>query len=174
MKKVAFIGESGSGKDYLYNLVKKDFTRVSFSDPLKKIGSDIFEWMKPDYAPEEKESPINITTEFGTKIKMTPREIWLKLNFLRTIDPYVLIRKVKRKLSLMKGLDIIITDIRTQDEYDFCKAEKFKIIYIDNPENDYPKNSFDDFARSMKGKTDILYVNNKNQDKEFKQIIKGL
>ena len=42
--KIALTGIAGAGKDYLGNSLK-NYNRLSFSDQLKRIGKDIFEWI---------------------------------------------------------------------------------------------------------------------------------
>lgn len=51
--KIAFMGISGSGKDFLANYLISNygFIRLSFSDQLKKLANYIYPWMEKDYPP---------------------------------------------------------------------------------------------------------------------------
>lgn len=46
--RIAFMGVSGSGKDYLSNYLinNYDFIRLSFSDQLKKLAHHIYPWLE--------------------------------------------------------------------------------------------------------------------------------
>ena len=153
-KKIALMGVAGSGKDWVYsNLIKKhpDLVRLSFSDHLKKIAHNTFDWLKRDYPPELKEKPLNIVTSLGERIELTPREIWLKMNFLREIENGLFVRKVKDDLDDLEFCGVenfIITDLRTKPELDFVKKEGFKIIRILNSNNFHLENDFDKIQNS--------------------------
>jgi len=130
--KIALSGISGAGKDYLAKALIEEmgFVRVSFSDQLKKIGASIFDWLESDYPPEKKEIPLNITTSQGELITLSPREIWLKLNFLREIENKLFIRKLEEELKLLVGVDIVLSDIRTKEELEWCRRNGFVTIRI--------------------------------------------
>jgi hypothetical protein len=129
--RIALTGISGAGKDYFGKaLINEGYYRVSFSDQLKMIGSQIFNWLERDYEPEVKEKPLDIITSTGEKINFTPREIWLKLNKLRDIENGLFIRKLEEEMKLLRVEDILITDIRTKEEYDWCVRNDFKTIRI--------------------------------------------
>lgn len=73
--KIAFMGRSGSGKDFLANYLisNHEFIRLSFSDQLKKLANYIYPWIKKDYTPDEKMSPLNLTLPTGDLIFHSPR-----------------------------------------------------------------------------------------------------
>ena len=173
MDRLAFMGESGSGKDFLTDILKnKGYKRISFSDSLKEIASSIYPWLEKDYPPFEKEQPLNIVTEYNQKITLTPREIWLKLNFLRDIDDNIFIRILENKL---KTLDkVIISDIRTKGEYEFCLKNNFKVIYIDPIKKIYEPNDFDDYVRSKKGETEYYFLNKFDGELEFRMYLQNI
>jgi len=114
MNKIAIMGVSGSGKDYIVDIMKKNygFCRVSFSDQLKKLSTMIYPWLNKDYSPDLKELPLNITIqETGEYITDTPRQIWLKLNKMRDIEDGLFVRMLSQETSLLKGSDIVISMI---------------------------------------------------------------
>ncbi|MCS0383045.1 adenylate kinase [Vibrio diabolicus] len=173
--KIAFMGISGSGKDFLasYLISNHNFIRLSFSDQLKKLAKYIYPWMKEDYAPEEKTIPINITLSTGESISRTPRDIWLSLNNLRKIEDKIFIRMLSEEL---KGLEkdrktnekIIITDIRSNEELLWCKRNDFKIVHIERRNNSYQKYKIDRHVTENKEKADYLFDNSENGIDRFK------
>ncbi|MCR9758528.1 adenylate kinase, partial [Vibrio parahaemolyticus] len=102
--KIAFMGISGSGKDFLasYLISNHNFIRLSFSDQLKRLANHIYPWMKKDYAPEEKTIPINITLSTGESINHSPRDIWISLNKLRKIEDKIFIRMLSEELKALE------------------------------------------------------------------------
>ena len=170
MNKIALIGISGSGKDYLvsYMTDKMGFTRVSFSDQLKKIAKFAFPWMDLDYPPIAKEQPLTIQTSIGEHINLTPRQIWLTVNNLRSVEDGLFVRMLHDEVSGMSG-NIVISDVRTSPEYDYCKANGFKFIRITPAKLIYEPNEFDLQQQSMI--SDYEFVNNFNGVEEFRSFI---
>jgi len=169
--KIALTGISGAGKDYLGKVLldEMEFERISFSDELKSIASRIYPWLEFDYEPSVKNKPLNITTNFGIKIEKSPRDIWLALDFLRTIDPFVFIYGVDNRIEMYeKERNILITDIRTQQEFDFCKSKGFTTIFIQPTKEIYKKYSFDYFSRSSKENCDFIFENTFQEDSKYK------
>jgi len=164
MEKLALVGEAGAGKDFVVDVLVRDydFTRVSFSDQLKKIAIKIYPWMEKDYHPDEKEIPLNITLSTGELITKTPREIWLELNSLRKVEDMIFVRMLEAEISLLNVPNIVISDIRTKNELEWAKENEFTIIYLHNENSTHEKNSFDDFARSLSDKTDFYLENDMN------------
>jgi len=169
--KIAFVGEAGAGKDFITEILTSDFNfvRVSFSDQLKKLGAKIYPWLKKDYSPKEKELPLNITIENGEKINLSPREIWLNLNCLRKNQNTLFISMLESELKNLLVEDIVISDIRTEEEYNWCRKNGFSVIYIKNENSIHEENSFDDYARSLENKCDYIFNNDTyGKDKFFK------
>jgi len=148
--KIAIMGQAGVGKDFVVDVFTKkyDYTRVSFSDQLKKLAVKIYPWFERDYAPEVKEKPLNITVA-GELITKTPREIWLSLNKLRDIEDGMFVRMLGQEVKLLNVPNIIISDIRTQNEYDWCKANDYTVVAVLRENIEHAENSFDDFVRSQ-------------------------
>jgi len=161
--KIAFMGVSGSGKDYIVDVAKKnfEFTRFSFSDQLKKLGAKIYPWLESDYPPEEKEKSLNIKIpETGEVITKSPREIWLELNKMRNVEDNLFVRMLAHEIWLTQVDRLVISDIRTQNEYDWCVENDFTIIAIKGDAK-HPENSFDDWVRDMidMGEYDFEFTN---------------
>lgn len=164
MMKLAFMGVSGAGKDFIVDIAKEEYdcSRFSFSDQLKKLGAKIYPWLKADYSAEEKELPLNYTIpETGEVITDTPRQIWLKLNKLREVENELFVRMLAEQINVTSVDHYVISDVRTQNEYDWCKANGFIFVMIKAENPHHPENSFDDWVREIeaKGLYDYEYNN---------------
>lgn len=175
--KIAFMGVSGSGKDFLadYLISNYNFIRLSFSDQLKKLSKFIYPWMEEDYPSERKALPLNITLPTGELIHHTPRDIWLNLNGLRKIENKIFIRMLSSEMKLLEKnntskINIIITDIRSNEEFLWCKENHFTVIYINRTENDYKKYPIDKHVIENKYKTDYQFDNDTNGTTRFKSF----
>ena len=173
--KLALTGKSGAGKDYLvsYLINTYNFKRASFSDQLKRIASYIFDWLEEDYPPELKEKPLNIETPLGEKVQLSPREIWLKMNFLREIEDGIFVRKLTEEINNLEksGINnIVISDIRTLPEYEWCKENGFTVIRIDVDKTIHKEHEFDKQIYSFT--PDFIFKNDFNGVEEFEKFLK--
>ncbi|AUY15728.1 MULTISPECIES: hypothetical protein [Serratia] len=164
--RIAFMGISGSGKDFLSNYLisNHEFIRLSFSDQLKKLANYIYPWMKKDYTPDEKMSPLNLTLPTGDFISYSPREIWLSLDKLRKIEEKIFIRMLSEELKLLENdgeskKNIIITDIRSNEEFAWSKNNQFTIVHIERQNNNYKKYEIDKYVNENKLKSDYHFDN---------------
>lgn len=175
--KIAFMGVSGSGKDFLsdYLTNNENFIRLSFSDQLKKLSHQIYPWMKINYQPEEKNIPLNIPLSTGDIITHSPREIWLNLDHLRDVEEKIFIRMLEEEISCLKKTNssmnnIIITDIRSNSEFLWCRENQFIIIYISRNNNGYKKYDIDKHVIENKEQADYHFKNDTNGLIEFKSF----
>lgn len=175
--KIAFMGTSGSGKDYLasYLISNHQYTRLSFSDQLKKLAVQIYPWMEIDYPPEQKTIPLNTTLSTGEIIKFTPRDVWLNLNSLRNIESKIFIRMLSEEINELLERDkysgnVIITDIRSTDELIWCKKNEFIIVYIERESNNYEKYEIDKYVLENVAMADHVFKNNHIGIDEFKSF----
>jgi dephospho-CoA kinase len=160
--KLAFTGVAGSGKDYLVqHLVKKyAYSRVSFSDQLKKLAAMIYPWLERDYEPITKEKPLNkIVKETGEIITKSPREIWMSLNSLRDVENQLFLRMAQDEIKRTMVDNIVISDIRPKIEYDWCIKNGFKIIYVNPLKIIYEPNKFDEQVLPYKVTADYVFDN---------------
>lgn len=177
MNKLALCGISGAGKDYLvkYLVDNYGFTRFSFSDQLKKIAVKIFDWLEPDYPPIIKEQPLNITIpETNEKITMTPREIWLTINNLRKIEDKLFIRHLAKEIEENKTDNIVISDVRTVNEFQWCRENNFTIIYIVPMKKIYKSNYFDKELQEFVLECDFMYENDFNGTDKWDKFLKNI
>lgn len=111
LRKIALIGEAGSGKDFVANYLMEnyDFVRLAFADKVKSIAADLF---PTAYSSDKK--PRELLQAVGTK--------------MREIDPEVWIRTVVRKVS--DSQPYVVTDLRMPNEYEALKNEGFTFIRL--------------------------------------------
>ena len=170
--KLAMTGISGSGKDYLVDILVKEYsyTRVSFSDQLKKLAVKIYPWVEEDYPAWDKEEPLNLTLSSGEYISKSPREIWLHLNSLREIEDGLFVRMLEEEVSKIKG-NIVISDIRTENEWNWVNTNGYMSVYVNPMEKLYNPNKFDDFSRSLEGKTTFHFDNYFDGKDKFRKLL---
>ncbi|HCH3831092.1 TPA: adenylate kinase [Vibrio parahaemolyticus] len=175
--KIAFMGVSGSGKDFLsdYLIKNHNFIRLSFSDQLKRLSKYIYPWMEMDYPPEKKMSPLNIMLPTGEFINHSPRDIWLNLDNLRKVEEKIFIRMLAEEMKAIEiknesKTNIIITDIRSNSEFLWCKENNFTIVYINRKNNNYEKYDIDKHVIENKQKADYRFDNDSNDLIRFKSF----
>ena len=169
------MGVSGSGKDYLakHLLQNYNFARFSFSDQLKQLAHAIYPWLDVDYPPIKKEEKLDIKTCTGEIISHSPREIWLQLNDLRKVENRIFIRMVEYEIAQYQENvtsqlnNIVITDIRSNEEFKWCKENSFKILYIYPNKKIYEGYDIDKHIDENKNDVDFVFTNNFNGIDDF-------
>ena len=122
---IGLCGKKFAGKDHLadYLVTHRGFTRVAFGDILKKMASEMFVWMDRDYPTELKEVPVDDVRNVNN---LSPRQVWEFMNTLRTVDSEVfvapLLGLIEQYLANKFICDVVITDIRQQNEFDQIDA----------------------------------------------------
>jgi hypothetical protein len=178
-QKIALMGVSGAGKDYLasYLIDNHEFTRFSFSDQLKRLAQLIYPWLEVDYPPLVKEESLDIKLPTGETIKKSPRQIWLHLNSLREIEQHIFIRMLDEEVTQADKVNghnnILISDIRSTDELNWCQRNKFKVIYINNAKAVYQPYDIDSQILENKDKADFVFVNKHNGISDFEAFYKS-
>ncbi|MCM0892575.1 hypothetical protein KTC61_00390 [Klebsiella pneumoniae] len=115
--------------------------------------------MEKDYPPENKMLPLNITLPTGDFISHSPRDIWLSLDSLRKIEEKIFIRMLSEELKILEknggtNKNIIITDIRSNEEFAWCKNNQFTIVHIERENNNYKKYEIDKYVTENKTKSE--------------------
>lgn len=113
--KIALIGGARTGKDTIAHYLSAvvDFKRLAFGDALKKQLFEVF----PDLPPSPK--PRKAMIDFG--------------QFCRTIDPLVWIKQLDQTAYNFEQAgyhNLVITDVRQQNEIDYCKANGYTIVKV--------------------------------------------
>ena len=132
---VGIIGKKNHGKDTFADaLVANGFVKLSFSDPLKKICQILFQLS---------DAQLHNTVEKETKVRewdMTPRQMFQKVGtdlFRNHFDDKIWLKLLFRKLKTLSDKNIVIPDIRFQDELDMIlslqNSEKVIIFEVIRP-----------------------------------------
>ena len=126
--KIAIIGKICSGKTTLANKLSEHFNleRVAFGDSVKKYTTEIFDMSYKDR---------KLIQDFAEKMKEIDNDIWIK-----HLD-----KKIKNKTN------IIIDDLRFENEYIYLKNNNFVIIKLVINKNEQIK------------RIENLYGNNANE-----------
>lgn len=118
--KVALCGKMRSGKDTVANYLidNQDVHgityRLAFGDKLKDMAHMLFPWI-------DKESK--------------PRELYQFMNTIRDFDLNVWVKHLEKSYQAVSIYDnIIITDLRQQNELEWCRENGFEIVRVTSPE----------------------------------------
>lgn len=168
--KLAITGEMASGKTSIakYLVEKYNFTKFSFADDVKLYATEIFNM-------NIKVKDRKLLQQFGTKMKEIDENIWIK--------------RLDNKIKDISD-NIIIDDLRYQNEELYLKSKGFKILKLDidtELQNNRLKNTYiNDFDMHIKCKNhdselytkkiyyDFYYLINKNTEEFIYEFIDNL
>jgi hypothetical protein len=141
-------GFSGSGKDQVAKRLidEHNFIKISFATILKDILSILFSWerdMIEGTTNESRDWRETIDEWWSDKLNIpnfTPR--WAMQNigtdlFRKHFNPNIWIFALEKKLENFKDKNIVITDCRFENEYNFLKNityDEIKFFYIERCE----------------------------------------
>jgi hypothetical protein len=115
--KIALMGYARSGKDSIYSLIQKHklgyVHRMAFGDALRFKFHRMFMDIPEDPKPRE---GYEI---FGKAMRDIDKDFWVKQ-----------LSSLYRSMEL-QGENIVITDLRQPNEAAWCRANGFKIVYVD-------------------------------------------
>jgi dephospho-CoA kinase len=125
--KIALCGRLRSGKDTVANhlYIRHSFNRVAFGDALKKNAHATFPWVS------EFSKPRALYQQYG--------------QLMREIDPQVWIKHAEQAVkgaidfrvnTGAEKVGVVITDLRQQNEVDWCRANGFTLIRVMAPDED--------------------------------------
>jgi dephospho-CoA kinase len=124
--KIALTGKLRAGKDevaqHLY--IKHGFTRIAFGDALKKEALAVFPWIP------QNSKPRALFQQFGQLMRELDEDVWIK-HVDRAIKGHIDFR-------ISMGADqigIVLTDVRQQNEVDWCRENGFTIIRVTAPDD---------------------------------------
>lgn len=140
MTLIGICGYAGSGKDTVANyLIKeKNFERVSFAGILKDIVSVLMGWERELLEGLTEESRIFRETKdewWSSKMGkyITPRIVLQTIGtnvFRNHFDDNIWIFAMERKFLSMKDKNVVITDCRFENEFEFIKNLGGKILTV--------------------------------------------
>lgn len=120
--KIALTGKMRTGKDTVAEIIvnnhSSDGAVYAFGDELKQLAHEIF-----PYVPRVPK----------------PRDLYQFMNVMRNYDEDVWVNHMDRRInSDMRAflLDtIVITDVRQQNEYEWCRKNGFTIVRVESSDN---------------------------------------
>ena len=131
---IGITGNKGHGKDTAANTIKlflgKDTQIFSFAKPLKIAVSTLFNINENYFEDQQlKELPLS---DWDDK---TPRQLlqWLGTDVLRKYDTDIFIKNMEKRIENTKN-DIIVSDVRFDNEANLIHRLGGKIIQIDSTE----------------------------------------
>jgi len=102
----------------------------------------------------------------------------LQLNDLRKIENLIFIRMLEYEICQFfenrsfPENNAIITDIRSNEEFKWCKDNDFKIMHISPSKQVYKKYDIDKHINENKNEADFSYTNNFNGTDDFGKFYK--
>lgn len=113
--KIGLIGLKRAGKNTFSDIAVKEFgyKELAFADELKKYAKLLF----PDHF-KNNDKPVKLLQDFGEGMRKIDTDIWVKLlanNFDKTDE-----------------LNVVVTDVRHQNEVDYLRSKGFIIVKIEN------------------------------------------
>lgn len=169
---IAFTGEKKSGKDFFCEFLeqKLNATRLSFSDEVRRLATQLYPWLPFDFDPAVKDSPYPHPCNPNN---LSPRQIWLTVGKVRDVDPHFFVRRFSD--NQWPAIDshnrtYIITDLRTEEEYMFLKEHNVPIIKIKvDDRTGIQEDSFEDWVREFI-RYDALFINAMNGTDDFEKF----
>src|SRR5690606_1583490 len=111
--RIALIGQMRSGKDTVaeYLVENHGFNRLAFGDKLKQFAHEIF--MDAPYEPK-------------------PRSLYQFMNIMRDYDEDVWVKhlEVDYLENKLYEENVVITDVRQENELEWCLEQNYKIIRV--------------------------------------------
>ncbi len=169
---IGLTGYKFSGKDTVGNYLcdKYDFKRLAFADPLKKACHDIFGFNDEQLYGSKKEdidefwgvNPRQIFQFVGTELFRNQMK-----NIIPDIGNDVWVKSMEKQILDIENINVnlVITDIRFQNELDIIKKYGGVIIRVlrnDNNDNHESEKNIDqltvDFELTNKSTLDDLYL----------------
>lgn len=113
--KLAFGGKIGAGKSTAVDVLRSLFPNlheISFAEPIKTISDFAFNII--DEPPQKDRRLLQfIGTEWG-----------------RERDPQIWIKLAAKKINLCESQQLIISDVRFQNEFEFAKSNLWTTVYL--------------------------------------------
>ena len=113
--KIGLIGLKRSGKNTFGDIAVKEFgyKELAFADELKKYAKLLF----PDHF-KDNDKPVKLLQDFGEGMRKIDTDIWVKL--------------LANNFDKIDELNVVVTDVRHQNEVDYLRSKGFTIVKIEN------------------------------------------
>lgn len=126
--KLALTGKLRSGKDTVaqHLFIKYGFDKVAFGDALKRNAHAVFPWVSGSSKPRA------LYQKFGQLMRQEFDEgVWIK-HAERAVNAAIDFRVSMNA----EQIGVVITDVRQQNEVDWCRANGFTLIRVTAPDED--------------------------------------
>ena len=151
--KIAICGCKNSGKYHLAHFLSTRHTKfqiMSYFDTLKTLTQSVF-----NYIPVTTNRNLDEIQKFNNdsyEIELVPSDIYQKMyEFISSVDNQLIIEVTNKivKSAINQGNDVILYGVKTQRQYEYVNNERFKIIFVENPDLvDGPIDKYDDYLMS--------------------------
>ena len=113
--KIGLIGLKRAGKNTFGDIAVKEFgyKELAFADELKKYAKLLF----PDHF-KNNNKPVKLLQDFGEGMRKIDTDIWVKL--------------LANNFDKIDELNVVVTDVRHQNEVDYLRSKGFTIVKIEN------------------------------------------
>lgn len=113
--KIGLIGLKRAGKNTFGDIAVKEFgyKELAFADELKKYAKLLF----PDHF-KNNDKPVKLLQDFGEGMRKIDTDIWVKL--------------LANNFDKIDELNVVVTDVRHQNEVDYLRSKGFTIVKIEN------------------------------------------
>jgi dephospho-CoA kinase len=125
--KIALTGKLRSGKSIVGNhlYIRHNFNEVAFGDALKRTAHETFPWVS------EFSKPRALYQSVGQLMRQIDNEVWIK-----HAEQAVKGAIDFRVHTGAEKVGVVITDVRQQNEVDWCRANGFTLIRVTAPDED--------------------------------------
>jgi dephospho-CoA kinase len=125
--KIAFTAKLRAGKDtaaqHLH--IRYGFDKVAFGDALKRTVNEVFPWVTGPNKPRA------LLQQYGQLMRQIDCDVWIK-HAERAVNGAV----DYRVNTGSEQVGVVITDVRQQNEVDWCLENGFTLIRITAPDED--------------------------------------
>ena len=170
--KIGLIGLKRAGKNTFGDIAVKEFgyKELDFADELKKYAKLLF----PDHF-KNNDKPVKLLQDFGEGMRKIDPDIWIKL-LANNFD----------KLELeYKTFNVVVTDVRHQNEVDYLRSKGFTIVKIENnisdiidrcraTESDFEPNLLNHVSEQLAKRDDVadITIHNKGTLEEYQNKVR--
>jgi dephospho-CoA kinase len=125
--KIAFTAKLRAGKDtaaqHLH--IRYGFDKVAFGDALKRTVNDVFPWVTGPNKPRA------LLQQYGQLMRQIDGDVWIK-HAERAVNGAIDFRVS----TGVERVGVVITDVRQQNEVDWCRENGFTLIRLTAPGED--------------------------------------
>jgi dephospho-CoA kinase len=125
--KIALTGKLRSGKDTAANhlYIRHSFNRVAFGDAMKRCAHEAFPWVS------EFSKPRSLYQNYAQAMRQIDPDVWIKHAERAVIGAIDF-----RVNTGAEHVGVVITDVRQQNEVDWCRSNGFTLIRVTAPDED--------------------------------------